>query len=263
MTVLTELSEQDCNEIAEAFNLGDLHSIIGIVEGDVETTYLFRTSKDQVIVTLFESAVTSLDLERAFKIMERLHVADIPCPKPMLTADGQPTINIRGKIVAVVSYVNGVTNCQLNGERGKELGRIAAKIHTLLSSQAVFETTDLRRGCIHGALTPGNVLFLQNRISGLINFRQVHQGYLVRELADLFAKWALRPDGKLSETLFESILAGYESVCPLNSAEKESLPGFVMSCVAEQATILKFQDILELANSAFTQIQSSNSCRSG
>ena len=42
MAVFTDLSETDCAEIANVFRLGHLTSVIGIADGDRETTFLFR-----------------------------------------------------------------------------------------------------------------------------------------------------------------------------------------------------------------------------
>ncbi|NEJ11325.1 homoserine kinase, partial [Rhizobium leguminosarum] len=52
MAVFTEISDEDRNSIAAAYGMTSLSSVIGIADGDRETTYLFRTAGGEFIVTL-------------------------------------------------------------------------------------------------------------------------------------------------------------------------------------------------------------------
>jgi hypothetical protein len=65
MAVFTELSDGDRQSIIAAYGFTSLSSVIGIADGDTDTTYLFRAQEGEFIVTLFENGVQPLDLERA------------------------------------------------------------------------------------------------------------------------------------------------------------------------------------------------------
>ena len=100
MAVFTELSDADSAAIASAYALGTMLSVIGIANGDTETTYLFRSSAGEFIVTLFENGAAPLDLDQAFETMDALHANGVPCPKPRRTVDGKATFNAADRLVA-------------------------------------------------------------------------------------------------------------------------------------------------------------------
>ncbi|TIR42672.1 MAG: homoserine kinase, partial [Mesorhizobium sp.] len=81
MAVFTQLSDDDREAISVAYGIAPLTSVIGIADGDTETTYLFRSQRGEYIVTLFENGAEPFDLERAFRTMELLSAACVPCPK--------------------------------------------------------------------------------------------------------------------------------------------------------------------------------------
>lgn len=102
MAVFAELSDSDRNEIAAAYGLNPLASVIGIVDGDTETTYLFGSQRGELIVTLFENGAGPFDLERAFRTMETLSAADIPCPKTLRTEGRQARVLAESEKIADV-----------------------------------------------------------------------------------------------------------------------------------------------------------------
>ena len=55
MAVFTDLLDEDRDTIALSFGLGPLSSVIGIADGDRESTFMFRSARGKFIVTLFES----------------------------------------------------------------------------------------------------------------------------------------------------------------------------------------------------------------
>ncbi|MFW8641950.1 phosphotransferase [Rhizobium beringeri] len=81
MGVFTELSDADRILIASAYGMKGLTSVIGIANGNTETTYLFRTAEGEFIVTLFENGAEPLDLEQAFETMDNLYAHGVPCPE--------------------------------------------------------------------------------------------------------------------------------------------------------------------------------------
>jgi homoserine kinase type II len=176
-------------------------------------------------------------LERAFAIMERLSSAGFVCPRPIRDRAGNVSIRVAGKLVAAVSFLPGVTAPANSVDRCVELGRHMAQIHRLLPSRPPFESTPLQRGYIHGALKPGNVLFVGGRVTGVINFRLVHEDFFVAEIADVIAHWTMKRDGSLDMQYAQALMDGYCELRRLDTADFEALPGFIFTSSAKLFSI--------------------------
>ncbi|MCR6502432.1 homoserine kinase [Shinella sp. CPCC 101442] len=234
MAVFTELHDEDRDAIAAAYEMHSLSSVIGIADGDTETTYLFRTGQGEFIVTLFENGAEPLDLERAFKTMELLQDRGVPCPRPVRTIEGQATFKAAGRLVAVVSFVSGSSTGDPTAAKCESLGRVMAQIHTVLRRGLHGRPDILPTGAVHGALVPSNVFFVGDMVSGVINFRLRHDDALVSEIAEALVDWTIRANGELDRTKARSMLKGYQSVRALTGAERAALPGFVMASAARR-----------------------------
>ena len=98
--------------------------------------------------------------------------------------------------------------------------RVAAEI-------AVHEASwpqDLPRGVIHADLFPNNVFFIGDRLSGLIDFYFACTDAYAYDLAICLNSWCFEADGSFNLTKGQAMLAGYESLRPLDEAEVEALP---------------------------------------
>jgi len=232
MAVFTDLSDADCQRIATAYRLGRLTSVIGIADGNAETTFLFRSERGEFIVTLFESGAEPFDLERAFCTMEMLIGAGVPCPLTFRTDAGAATITVSGKLVAVVGFVPGSRAGEITPDKCHALGACAARIHRTLQRPARTGPQGLRKGGVHGALNRDNVFFVGEAMGGVINFRLRHDDVLIAELAQLLVTWTGLADGTLDRTLARSLLAGYEEIRPPSDSELHALPAFVMAATA-------------------------------
>lgn len=256
MAVFTDLSETECERIAAAFRLGRLTSVIGIADGDAETTFLFRADRGEFIVTLFESAADPFDLERAFRTMETLAIAGVPCPATFRTDAGAATMTVSGKLVAVVGFVPGSRSGEVTPGKCRALGICAARIHQTLAARATPSQCGLPKGAVHGALNRDNVFFLGEAVSGVINFRLRHDDLLIAELAQVLLHWTARADRTLDGARARALLAGYEEVRPLGRNERRALPTFVMAATAtELAQEDKIADLQASACRAFASAE--------
>lgn len=78
---------------------------------------------------------------------------------------------------------------------------------------------------IHSDLFPDNVLMLGDEVSGLIDFYFACTGAMAYDLAVTHAAWSFDPRGeRLDHRVGAALLAGYESVRPLEREEREALP---------------------------------------
>ena len=84
---------------------------------------------------------------------------------------------------------------------------------------------DLPTSIIHSDLFPDNVLMLGDRVSGMIDFYFACTGAMAYDLAVTHAAWSFDARGvRLDHEIGAALLAGYESVRPLEEKEREALP---------------------------------------
>lgn len=83
---------------------------------------------------------------------------------------------------------------------------------------------DLPAGVIHADLFPDNVFFLGDRLSGLIDFYFACNDFYAYDVATCLNAWCFERDQSFNLTKGTALLAGYQSVRPLQPAEVEALP---------------------------------------
>ena len=83
---------------------------------------------------------------------------------------------------------------------------------------------DLPSGVIHADLFPDNVFFLGERLSGLIDFYFACNDLFAYDVATCLNAWCFEKDNSFNLTKGRALLAGYQSVRPLEPAEREALP---------------------------------------
>lgn len=83
---------------------------------------------------------------------------------------------------------------------------------------------DLPRSVIHADLFPDNVLMLDDRVSGLIDFYFACTDITAYDLAVTHAAWCFDRAGAFQPAVAAALMAGYEQVRPLSDAERAALP---------------------------------------
>ncbi|MGB2387331.1 MAG: homoserine kinase [Henriciella sp.] len=85
-------------------------------------------------------------------------------------------------------------------------------------------THSLPVGTIHADLFPDNAFFLGDSFSGAIDFYFACTGALAYDLAICLNAWAFEADGAYNYSNGMNLIAGYQSVRPLQADELEMLP---------------------------------------
>jgi homoserine kinase type II len=84
--------------------------------------------------------------------------------------------------------------------------------------------SSLPEGVIHADLFPDNVLFVDNELSGIIDFYFACCDSLAYDLAVTLNAWCFEPDGSFNLTKGRALVAGYQSKRKLNEAERAAMP---------------------------------------
>ena len=103
---------------------------------------------------------------------------------------------------------------------------LAAQIDGDLAAIAAAKPQSLRlpRGTIHADLFPDNAFFLGDEFSGAIDFYFACTDALAYDLAICLNAWAFESNGDYNFSSGANLIAGYESVRPLEPNERKALP---------------------------------------
>lgn len=121
-----------------------------------------------------------------------------------------------------------------------------AKVHPDLPAMlgpaheaAALDLGALPQAQIHSDLFPDNVLMLGSRVTGLIDFYFACTGAMALDLAVTHAAWSFDAANRHLPELGSALVAGYESVRPLEPAERAAFPeiakGAALRFVASRA----------------------------
>ncbi len=101
-------------------------------------------------------------------------------------------------------------------------GLIEAEVAWLTANWPAAES--LPRGIIHADLFPDNVFFLNDKLSGVIDFYFACHDRLAYDLAICLNAWCFEPDGMFNISKARSMLSAYRDVRPITDAELTALP---------------------------------------
>ncbi|MBN9021691.1 MAG: phosphotransferase, partial [Rhizobiales bacterium] len=113
-------------------------------------------------------------------------------------------------------------NCA--GRADEVLDGLGAEIEAELAFLEANWPSGLPEGVIHADLFPDNVFFLQNRLSGLIDFYFACNDMLAYDVGICLNAWCFEPDGSLNLTKSRALLRGYNDRRPMSAAEVARLP---------------------------------------
>jgi homoserine kinase type II len=82
----------------------------------------------------------------------------------------------------------------------------------------------LPRGVIHADLFPDNVFFLEDRVSGIIDFTFACTDMFAYDVAICLNAWCFEADSSFNVTKARALLSAYGRARPMSKAEEDALP---------------------------------------
>jgi homoserine kinase type II len=262
MSVYTTVEHDELVRFLQRYDAGDLTSYRGISEGIENTNYFVNTSKGEFVLTLFES-LDSSELPYFLDIMAFLAEHDVPSAHPIADNAGHYLQQLNGKPAALVMKLEGhMVETPTHGQV-RELGAAVGRMHAVgqafqahrdnnrgphwwrettsklqpkidaselealmleLKYQSGFRHENLPRGIIHADLFRDNALWLDDHLTGIIDFYYACNDVLLYDVAVIANDWCTREDGSLDEDKTHLLLQSYHGQRPLSEEEHRAWP---------------------------------------
>jgi homoserine kinase type II len=262
MSVFTKVSHSELLEFLEQYPLGELLGFQGIGEGVENTNYFVDTAEGRWVLTLFER-LNYADLPYFLGLMEHLARRGFPSPMPAATRDGATLSTLKDKPAALVHRLHGESvlfptlgQCAAVGHALAEMhvlagsyagrcenprgaawrqqtaaqllpqvdGSTRALIESELQAQAQLDWSALPQGVIHADLFKDNVLFVDERLCGVIDFYYACNDALLYDLAVTLNDWCAEPDGHLNRARAHALIEAYRARREPSAAEAQAWP---------------------------------------
>ena len=262
MSVFTKVSHAELQAFLKQYPCGKLIGFQGIGEGVENTNYFVDTTDGRWVLTLFER-LNHEDLPFFLGLMEHLAHRGFPSPMPVATRDGATLTELNGKPAALVTRLTGqsvlfpdIMHCAAVGRTLAEMhivgasyaGRcvnsrgagwrrdtamqllphVDAELRRLLEdelqAQAGLDLAALPQGVIHADLFKDNVLFVDARLTGVIDFYYACNDALLYDLAVTLNDWCAEADGHMNPSRAHALLDGYCARREPSAAERQAWP---------------------------------------
>lgn len=264
MSVYTSVNTAQLTPFLNHYRLGELISYDGIENGIENTNYRLHTSQGHFILTIFED-LASPQIQSIFRLLQQLHRQGLAVPYPQQDRQEQQLNTLNGKPAAIFSQLPGQSILNPDHDHCYQIGQQLALLHIYglhsdyrrenhknlsgcrnvfesykaqltpneikqisseLTYQQTFESPKLPFGVIHADLFRDNVLWEDNKISGILDFYSSCNDYLLFDIAVTINDWC-RNEAIISQSKTKSLIEGYQSTRPLEALERRLLPVFL------------------------------------
>jgi homoserine kinase type II len=262
MSVFTKVSYPELLEFLRRYPVGEVLGFQGIGEGVENTNYYVDTVDGRWVLTLFER-LNHADLPFFLDLMEHLAARGVPCPRPLHMAAGGTLTHLNHKPAAMVQRLAGqsvlfpsAAQCaavgallgqmhvagadfagRLANPRGAAWRRAtaamllpkvdadtAALIRDELAAQDGLDLATLRQGVVHADLFRDNVLFVDERLTGVIDFYYACTDALLYDLAVTVNDWCFDARGALNTELARWLITRYAALRQVSAHEQKAWP---------------------------------------
>ena len=269
MSVYTPVAPEELEAWLARYAVGELVELAPIAAGIENTNYYVTTTKGRYVLTLYERLPAD-ELPFYLNLMAHLARAGVACPDPAPDRTGALFGMLNGKPASLVSRLDGrpvlaptSEHCAAVGDRARRaacrIDRVSgparqpprpgvvapgsargAAVRRRQSERIAGRGTQVpdglrqgphARGAIHGDLFCDNVLFVGDRVSGIIDFGFAATDFLAYDLAITVNDWCIVRDGAEAGALVPGLVAAlvgnYDTVRPLTADERTQWPALL------------------------------------
>ncbi|MFL2556397.1 MAG: homoserine kinase [Gammaproteobacteria bacterium] len=260
MSVYTNVLPHELDEFLKNYSLGQLQQFTGISDGIENTNYFVTTSKGQYVLTIFEQ-LSSKELPYFLELMAFFSEAGIPTAHPVSNNNGKYISLLKNKPAALVKRLNGasidipnVKQCQeigfqmakmhLSGERFKHsrdssrdkvwrtkiavlvMPKLSEAEQVLLNTELTYlksiNVNALPISIIHADLFRDNALFIDDELTGIIDFYYAYNGHAIYDLAVTVNDWCTSGDKNRDKDNMVALLNAYQGTRLVSEKERDS-----------------------------------------
>jgi len=281
MSVFTELSASAAAAWLENYSLGTLQRLEGIAEGVQNSNFFLGTSAGDYVLTLFEQ-VPHAQLPFYTQLLVHLAARGVPCPAPVANRNNEYLGELAGRPAVIVSRLDGASAASPTPQHCAAIGAALAELHLAarscplrqphprgtawcvaaaaqlvpllapataglladeLRQQLASRPGSLPRGIIHADLFRDNVLFVGERVSGLLDFYFAGVDDLLFDLAVVANDWCTVAGAGVDADRCRLLLAAYHRRRPLTAGERAAWP-MLLRAAALRFWLSRLQDRL-------------------
>ena len=134
MAVYTHLGAEDLAKLIAHYDVGELRSAKGIAEGISNSNWLIETSGPdgqgaRYILTMYERRIELTVLLYFLGLLDHLSANGCPVPRTIHDSEGAAFRMERGKAVALIEFLPGVSPTQPTPDQARSVGEVLAQIH--------------------------------------------------------------------------------------------------------------------------------------
>lgn len=129
MAVYTDINEVDLKDFLSQYDAGELLSYKGIAEGVENSNFLLHTTRDPLILTLYEKRVDPGDLPFFLGLMQHLASRGLNCPLPLPRKDGALLGELSDRPAALISFLEGMWLRKPEAKHCRAVGEALAAMH--------------------------------------------------------------------------------------------------------------------------------------
>jgi homoserine kinase type II len=284
MSVYTPVTAEELAAWLTRYALGAVREFEPIATGIENTNYFLTTDKGRYVLTLYER-MPAEELPFYLNLMAHLARAGVMAPEPEPDRSGALWSFLNGKPAGLVVRLKGSPVAHPDAAHCASVGRALAELHlaakryrgrlanrrgpawwrqaaravrpqlsaeqnALVASelryQSGFAKARLPRGAIHGDLFCDNVLFVDGRVSGIIDFGFAATDALVYDLAITVNDWCVARDGEQPAALngdnVRALVGSYHALRPL-AFEERALWGPLLRAAALRFWLSRLYDL--------------------
>ena len=128
MSVYTNITQEDVEQILSDYSLGELVSSEGIAAGIENSNFFVNASNGRYVLTIFER-MNEVDLPYFMHLMHYLSAHGFPSPDVQMRSDGNMLFSFGDKQGCIVSCLPGKTLDVLQNKQIQAAGETLARLH--------------------------------------------------------------------------------------------------------------------------------------